>query len=277
MLCVKAAHPVVERVRDDPDAADDLGGAQRHFQREMQEIGGQSPALIASIDGELSEQRDGQRIGAIAPLRLGEKGALDLRGAQSDIAGNPSRGRIGDHIDARCAAHMIDPRMTAKPAVERRPPAIEKRAVIFFGERTRRRDGRVQLSQDGLRRASSASAGLVSAGRFTQASNASQSLAAIVMTLRASTSVSAASTAFRRMKSLSEVRDSSAAASSSARSSGVTRTLSTELACVGPVMCMTIAYSGANFNGPLGLLRRGIKLRGDPRPRLVLPCGSLLI
>ena len=65
------------------------------------------------------------------------------------------------------------------------------------------------------------------AGRLAQASKASQSLAGMMTIRRSSMSVSAASTALRRTKSLRLVCACSLAASNIARSSWLTRTLST--------------------------------------------------
>ncbi len=59
---------------------------------EQQEGRGVPLALIVLTDGELTEKRDGQRIGLVALLRLGQEGAFDLRGAQGDIANDPARG-----------------------------------------------------------------------------------------------------------------------------------------------------------------------------------------
>src|SRR5882672_1305148 len=103
--------------------------------------------------------------------------------------------------------------------------------------------GRRHCSQDGMTHASFLSAGITSAGRLTQASNASQSLAGIVTTVRSSGSASAASTAFRRTKSLRLVRAWWAAAARIARSSALTRTLRIEVADVGLAMDTTIAYA----------------------------------
>ena len=82
-----------------------------------------------------------------------------------------------------------------------------------------------------------------SAGREIQDSKTSQSLAGMVTTLRSSTSTSAASSALRRTKSLRLVRACSDAASKRARSSELTRTLSTDVVDDGLLMCMTMAYN----------------------------------
>ena len=186
--------------------------------------------LIVLVHGELTEQRGGHGVGAVALLRFGEEGALDLRGAQCDIADDPSRNGIGDDIGARDRCGVIGPSVTAEPSVERLPARNRKDCGHPFRQEAEAASPlKCQRSQDGVRRASSASAGITSAGRLIQASNASQSLAGMVMMVRLSTSPSADSSALRRTKSLKLVCACSAAASRMARSSGLTRTLRIEV------------------------------------------------
>ena len=78
-------------MRQDTDAANAFRNAQRRLQRKLQQRHRMALALKPAIDRQLSEQRRGQRVGAVALLRLGQKRALDLGGAQSDIAGNQRR------------------------------------------------------------------------------------------------------------------------------------------------------------------------------------------
>src|SRR5271155_4738627 len=227
---VEAAHTVIERMGDNARAADMFGCAQSRAKHIRHEIRGVALPLMVFVDGKLAEQKCRHGIRAVALLRLRKKGALDLRGAQGDVADNSARRRVGENAHARHVVGLIDPGMPVKPAVDRLPTTIKEAAVVTLGERTRRvRHPQVQRSQDGTRLASLASAGIGSASRLIQPSNASQSFAGMVTTLRLSTSISAASTDLRRMKSLSVVRDCSAAASRMARSSGVTRTLRTDV------------------------------------------------
>jgi hypothetical protein len=83
--------------------------------------------------------------------------------------------------------------------------------------------------------------------RLIQASNASQSLAGMLTTVRLSTSVSADSNALRRTNSLRLVCDYSAAASNMARSAELTRTLRTDVVDDTDAMCMTTAYTAPLF------------------------------
>jgi len=120
----------------------------------------------------------------------------------------------------------MGPAAAPKPMVHGIPAAIEERALVGFGRRTRRRYFR---DFGGLRR-SFVNAGSFSAGRCAQASKASQSLAGIVTTRRSRISIAAASSALRRMKSLKLVCACLHAASKSAGSSSFTRTLRTDVA-----------------------------------------------
>src|SRR5689334_5564008 len=98
---------------------------------------------------------------------------------------------------------MIAPGVPAEPDIHRLAAAVEGLAVVAFLERTWRRNvSPPHPCHVGGRRPSFFSAGTALAGRFTHASNASQSLAGIVTMLRSSTSISAASSALRRTKSL---------------------------------------------------------------------------
>ena len=128
-------------------------------------------------------------------------------------------------------------------------PQSKRSAVIAFEQRR----GGVAIARLTVPRTASAArasptVSFASGGRLIQASSASQSWAGIVTMLRLSTSISAASTDLRLMNSLSVVRDCSAAASRSARSSGVTRTLRMAVLCLGPPICNTIAYKLGHSN-----------------------------
>ena len=96
---------------------------------------------------------------------------------------------------------------------------------------------------------------MASAGRVTQASNASQSLAGIVTMTRLSTSISADFNALRRTKSLRLVRDCSAAASRMARSAALTRTLRTDVVDDKTDMRMTMAYRWPGATGSPEIVR----------------------
>ncbi len=97
---IEAAQIVVERMRYHAHAADNIRYAQGRSQRVGHEVRGVALPLIFFVHGELPEQQRGDRIGAIALLRLWQKGAFDLRGAQRDVADDPSRRGIGDDADA---------------------------------------------------------------------------------------------------------------------------------------------------------------------------------
>src|SRR5262245_40144529 len=76
---VEGAHAVVERVGDDGVAADMSGGGNRAAQGEREQGFRVPMALVAGGDGKLTEQGDGNGIGFVAALRLGQELALDLR------------------------------------------------------------------------------------------------------------------------------------------------------------------------------------------------------
>ena len=117
-----------------------------------------SPALKRLVHRKLAEQRGRHRVGAVALLRPGQKRALDLCGAQGDIAGDPRGPHFGDDVHPRDAAALIGPGMPAEPRVQRLPAAIEPTSVVRLGQWARRSDGR-----DG-----SAFPGRLAAGEFNQ-------------------------------------------------------------------------------------------------------------
>ena len=71
------------------------------------------------VDGKLAEQEHRHGIGAVALLRFRQKGALDLRGTEYDIADDSAGRRIGNDGDAGRAARLIGPSVTLKPPVDR--------------------------------------------------------------------------------------------------------------------------------------------------------------
>ena len=87
---IKPAHAVVQRVRDHTKTADGFRRNQCRAQREQQKGRRMSLSLEFLVHRKLAEQRGGHRVGAIALLWLGQERALDLRGAQGDVAGDPS-------------------------------------------------------------------------------------------------------------------------------------------------------------------------------------------
>src|SRR4249919_12350 len=130
-------------------------------------------ALIAVVDGELSEQRSRDRIRLVALLRLGKKCSLDLRGAQRHVSDDQSSGHVAHDAGSRNARGVIVPGVADKPSVQRIPSAIEPTAIVFFREGPRWR----YFRHVGGRFASSFSAGTSRAGFRAQASKRSQSLA----------------------------------------------------------------------------------------------------
>ena len=181
-------------------------------------------ALIGFVDTELTKQCCRHRVRLVASVRLSKEFALDLSGAQRYVSDNQSGAGVTDHADARIAGRMIVPGVAAKPRIQRVPPAIEMVSLVTFRERTRWR----YFRHVGGLRASSLSPAIVRAGFDAHASNRSQSLAGMVTMRRSSTSTSAASSAFRRTKSLTLVRACEDAASNRARSSSLNRTLNTD-------------------------------------------------
>src|SRR5882672_5180133 len=115
--------------------------------------------------------------------------------------------------------------MSPQPCVQRLSAAVEMGAIVALQQWTRRR----YFRHVGGRRASSLMPASSRAGFAAQASNRSQSFAGMTTTLRSSTSISAASSALRRTKSLTLVCACADAASRSARSSSLNLTLSTDV------------------------------------------------
>ncbi len=62
---------------------------------------------ITAIDRELAEQDCRQWIGLVTLRRLGQIGALDLRGAERDAADDSAGVRVAHHIRARGTALLI--------------------------------------------------------------------------------------------------------------------------------------------------------------------------
>ena len=100
-LPIEIPHPIVERMAEDSRGADDPGHMQRRLERVLHEVAGVALPLIVPVDRQLSKEQDRNRIGAIALLRLWQKRPFDLRGAQRDVADDPSVRRIGDDRRAR--------------------------------------------------------------------------------------------------------------------------------------------------------------------------------
>ena len=67
-----------------------LQRAQRSGSVYLDSISASISGTPVFIDRELSKKSDGHRVGAIALQRFREERALDLRGAQRDIADNPA-------------------------------------------------------------------------------------------------------------------------------------------------------------------------------------------
>ncbi len=201
-------------------------------------------ALAGTMDRELSKQRDWHWMRHVATIPLRQKLALDLRGAQGDVPHDQIRPSVADDAGARNSGGMIVPGVPLKPHIQRVSAAIEMAALVLRREWSRRR----YFRHVGGLRASSLSAGTARPGLAAHASKRAQSFAGIVTTRRSSTSISAAASALRRTKSLTLVCACDEAASRSARSSLLNRTLRTEDDMVQTSMCMTIAYAGCNIN-----------------------------
>jgi len=64
---IEAANRFIDRMRDDSEASDVTGGAQRRRQCEEQQRACVAPTLLGPIDRELAKQRD--RYGLVALMR----------------------------------------------------------------------------------------------------------------------------------------------------------------------------------------------------------------
>ena len=71
---------------------------ESRLERIRNQIGAVALTLIVFVDGKLAEH--GHRIGTVALLRFWQEGALDLRGAERDIADDSAGRRVGDDGDA---------------------------------------------------------------------------------------------------------------------------------------------------------------------------------
>src|SRR5262245_47821217 len=180
--------------------------------------------LMGSVYCKLPEQRSRYRVRFVSLMSLGEELPLDLSGAQRHIAHDQLSTRVANDAhtgDTRC---MIMPGMPPEPCIERLPPAVKVAAVVVFRQWAWRR----YFRHVGGLRASSLIPATSRAGFAAQASNRSQSFAGITTIRRSSTSISAASSALRRTKSLTFVRACDDAASRRARSWSFNLTLSTD-------------------------------------------------
>ena len=93
-LPIEFPRRVVERMRDDSRAAERPGNMQRGPEGVLHQVAGVALPLIIPVDRQLSEEQRRDRIGAVALLRFWQIRPLDLRGAQGDVADNPSVRRI---------------------------------------------------------------------------------------------------------------------------------------------------------------------------------------
>jgi len=225
---IKPAHGLIERMRQDPPTRNIPGSPERSAQREQQKRACVTFSVATLVDCQLAEKRRRQGIWFVSLSRFRKAGSLDLRRAQRHIADNTSSRYVANDIDARNADGMIGPAVASEPMIHRIAATVETAAIVRFRERSRRRYFR-HLS--GLRESFS-SAAIFWGGRCAQASKALQSLAGMTTRRRSRKSISAASSALRRMKSLILVRACSDAASKRARSASFTRTLNTELAMI---------------------------------------------
>ncbi len=66
----------------DPDDAYLLGGRHGNVKSMFQEAYAQPVTLITGINGKLAQYQNGNWVGLIPLLRLGEKGAFNLAGCQ---------------------------------------------------------------------------------------------------------------------------------------------------------------------------------------------------
>jgi hypothetical protein len=241
---IENANRIVDRVRDDAKTPHAFGSFERGPQSELDQRIRQSLSLPRAVHGQLPKQRDRDRVRLIPLMRLRQKGALELSRAERYVADDPASASGRYDVDAACATLVIVPRVSGEPCVHSRAAAVEGVAIVGCGERTRRRDSpRFYGFQPGLRCMRAFSLGSTSAGRAAHASKASHDSAGIVTVDRFRTSISAASTAARRTKSLTEVRLWLAAASSNSRSAGLIRTLRMDVAARALLIRMTLAYT----------------------------------
>jgi hypothetical protein len=171
-------------------------------------------ALMGSVYCKLPQQRSWYRIRFVSLMSFGKELPLDLSGAQRHVTHDQLCAGVADNThtgDARC---VIMPGVPLEPCVERLPPAVKVAAVIVFQQWARSR----YFRHVGGLRASSLIPATSRPGLAAQASNRAQSLAGMMTIRRSSTSISAASSALRRTKSLTLVRACDDAASRSARS-----------------------------------------------------------
>ena len=179
-------------------------------------------SLKRLVHRKLAEQRGRHRIGAVALLRPGQKRALDLCGAQGDIADDPPRPHFADDVHPRNAAALIGPGMPAEPRVQQLPAAVELTSVVPLGQWARRSDGRDKLAFPGRLTVGE----LHQRGQFLGRSSDPGRKRRPVLCRNDNRPVQhldfGDSNALRRTNSLRLVWDCSAAASSTARSAALT-------------------------------------------------------
>jgi hypothetical protein len=106
--------------------------------------------LVPVIDGKLTQQYSGNRIGPVSLRGFWQIGAFDLRGGQGYVADDAPSDGIAHHVCARRAGDLISPCVPLKPLIEGLSSAIEPGSVIFGYQRPGRRQschaGRVAAS-----------------------------------------------------------------------------------------------------------------------------------
>ncbi len=136
---VKAPRGLIDGVRDHAEAAHLLGKTHRSLEREQQQGARVPAALMILVNRELPEKRDRHGIGLVAMLRPGQKGALDLRGAERNEADNLSVRYRGYDAGAGNRCRLVRPSMAPEPQIEGFLAAIELIAIIGLAEGAGRR------------------------------------------------------------------------------------------------------------------------------------------
>ena len=96
---------------------------------------GESTGLPGLVDGKAAEDRDGDRVGHVAPEPSGGIRGSDCSRCQGVIGDDAVV--LGDDEGTSCAADLVCPRPALQPEVQGRHSRGERREVMDVGERFR--------------------------------------------------------------------------------------------------------------------------------------------
>lgn len=98
---VESSDLVVEPMREDTDAADVFGGANRGLEGKQEKRCRVPLLLVPPVDGKLTEERCRYGIGTVSLLRFRQSCPLDLCSTQRHERDDPTRRSIRKDVDPR--------------------------------------------------------------------------------------------------------------------------------------------------------------------------------